>query len=87
MPFVMGWERHGMLDLIEAQLRFKFGEEGAKLLPAISAMNDAEKYKAAGQAIATATTVDEVRRACADAAGAAPRGKKGGNGRRGRSKV
>jgi hypothetical protein len=84
MPFVPFWERDGMLHLIEVQLRAKFGDEGAKLMPGISAMDDAEKYTAVGRAVATATTLDEVRRACAAASAPAPRRKKGGNGKRGR---
>ncbi len=67
MPYVTSFGRLAMLDAIEEFLRARFGEEGVKLMPAISAMNDAEKYKAVIRAIATATTVDEVRRACADA--------------------
>src|SRR5262249_53357814 len=87
MPFVTGFERDGMLKLIEDSLRTKFGDEGAKLLPDISAMDDAEKYKAVNRAILHATTLDEVRRACAEAAGPAPRRKRGGNGKRGRSRT
>ncbi len=86
MPYVTTWERHGMFELIEDMVRAKFGEQGAKLLPDIWAMNDAEKYKALNRAVAAATTLDEVLRACADLAGPAPRGKKGGNGKRGRTK-
>ncbi len=86
MPYVTSFGRLAMLDLIEDSLRAKFGEEGIKLLPDIEAMNDAEKYKAVNRAILTATTLDEVRRACAAAAGPAPRAKKGSNGKRGRAK-
>ena len=84
MPFVTGWGRQAMLDLIEDVLRFKFGEEGAKLLPDISAMDDAEKYKAVHRAIGTATTLDDVLRTCAEVSTPPPRGRKGGNGKRGR---
>ena len=76
-----------MLEVIEEFLRTKFGDEGVKLMPDISAMNDAEKYKTVSRALATATTLDEVRRACADAAGPPPRRRKGGNGRRGGPKT
>ena len=46
MPFVTVWERTGMLKVIEMQLRDKFGDEGAMLIPEIKAMDDAEKYEA-----------------------------------------
>ena len=68
MPFVTSWERRGMLKLIEDLLRTKFGVEGAELMPAIVLLNDAEKYETVNRAIVTATTVNEVRQACAEAA-------------------
>jgi hypothetical protein len=37
------------------------------LLPEIKVLDDADKYRAIHQSIVTATTVDEVRRACAAA--------------------
>jgi hypothetical protein len=87
MPFVTGWGRDGMLAIIEDLLRDKFGDEGANLLPNIAEMDDAEKFKAVGRAIAKAATLDEVRRACAEAAGPAPRRRKGANGKRGRPRT
>ncbi len=87
MPYVTSFGRLAMLDLIEAQLRAKFGEEGVTLLPEISTMDDAEKYKAIGETIATVASLDEVRRACAAAVGPLPRGKKGSNAKRGRSRT
>jgi hypothetical protein len=87
MSFVTGWGRDGMLAVVEDLLRDKFGDEGAKLLPAISAMDDAEKYKALNRAIANAATLEDVRRACAEIVGPAPRRKKGGNGKRGRPRT
>jgi len=86
MPYVTTWERDGMLKLIESQLRAKFGDEGVALLPDIEAMYDAEKYNALGQSIATATSLDEVRRTCAELSAPARRGRKAGNGKRGRTK-
>jgi len=76
MPFVTSIEREGMFDVIEAILRTKFGEEGAELLPAIHELNDAEKYLALSRAIATATTVDDVRRAYAQEAAPRPKRKR-----------
>jgi hypothetical protein len=87
MPFVTGFERRGMLRLIESQLRTKFGEEGAALLPAIRELNDAEKYETLGNTVAAATTLDEVRRAIPKAAAPARRSRKSGNGKRGSSKT
>jgi hypothetical protein len=86
MPFVTGFERRGMLKLIEDGLRTKFGEEGAELMPAVKDLNDAEKYVELNRAILSAATLDEVRRACARAAAPARRRKKGGNGKRGPAK-
>ena len=87
MPYVTSFGRTAMLELIEDSLRTKFGDEGVKLLPDILAINDAEKYKVINRAILQATTVDEVRRACAAASAPPPRAKKGGNGKRGRSRT
>jgi hypothetical protein len=83
MPYVTSFEREAMFELIEDLLRAKFGDEVAELLPAIHELNDAEKYKALNRVIASATTLDEVRRACVAAGAAVPRRKKGGNGKRG----
>jgi hypothetical protein len=74
MPFVTSFERRGMLKAIAAALETKFGEEGAALVPVIRELNDAEKYLALNQVIATATTFDEVRRAYAKVA--APRSRR-----------
>jgi hypothetical protein len=83
MPYVTSFEREGMFKLIKAALRAKFGDEVAELLEAIHDLNDAEKYEALIQVIVTATTLDEVRRACVAAGAAVPRRKKCGNGKRG----
>jgi hypothetical protein len=80
MPFTTGFERRAMRRLIEDLLRTKFGEEGLELMPATTELNDAEKYVVLNRTIATATTLDQVRRACARAAAPARRRKKGGNG-------
>jgi hypothetical protein len=87
MRHYTGTERVGMADLIEDSLRAKFGDEGVKLMPAIEEINDGEKFKVINRAIAMATTLDEVRRACAAAAAPAPRRKKGGNGQRGQRRT
>jgi hypothetical protein len=86
MPFVTSIERYGMLRMLEATLRTKFGEEGAALIPTIHELNDAEKYLALNPVIINATTLDEVRRACAKLAAPARRRKKDGNGKRGSPK-
>jgi hypothetical protein len=83
MPYVTSFEREGMFKLIKAGLRAKFGDEVAELLEAIHDLNDAEKYEALMQVIVTATTLDEVRRACVAAGAAVPRRRKSGNGKRG----
>jgi hypothetical protein len=82
VPYVTTIERRGMLKLISNLLRARFGEEGARLIPAIEELDDAEKYEALHLVIATATTLDEVQRAYAKAAAPAPRRKRGGNGRK-----
>ncbi len=72
MPFITTPERFGikagMLRLIENLLRNKFGAEGAKLMPEIDTLEDADKFAAMHETIFKAATVDEVRRACAAAA-------------------
>jgi hypothetical protein len=72
MPFITTPERlgrrMGMLELIENQLRSKFGEEGTKLMPGLDEVYDADKLLAVGVAVGRATTLDEVRRAFAEAA-------------------
>jgi hypothetical protein len=84
MRYYTGTERIGMLDLIEDSLRAKFGDEGLTLMPALEEINDGEKYKLINRAILHATTLDEVRQACAAAAAPRRRGQKSGNGQRGR---
>jgi hypothetical protein len=72
MPFVSTPERYGRkmawLEAIEDALRQKFGEAGVTLLPQIKALYDPEKFRAIFNAIMTATSLDEVQRACAKAA-------------------
>jgi hypothetical protein len=87
VPYVTSFERLAMLDLIEDALRVKFGEAGAALAEKIGDLNDADKFRAIHKAIVKADTLDEVRRAYAEAAAPAPRRKKGGNGRRGSPKT
>jgi hypothetical protein len=90
MPFITTPEwigiQKGMLLIIEDTLRAKFGEEGVRLMPEVSALEELDKLRAINQTIATATTLDEVRRACAKAAGPedAPKKKRRG-GKRGSS--
>jgi hypothetical protein len=68
MSYVTRIERDVMLKVIEKQLRTKFGAEGAASAPTIWTMNDAEKYLIISDAILLATTLEEVRQACAEAA-------------------
>jgi hypothetical protein len=75
MPFLTTPERIAikdmLLSLIGDSLQAKFGEEGTKLLPEITDLEDIDKYKAILIVVAKATSVEEIRRACA-AAGAPP---------------
>jgi hypothetical protein len=87
MPYVTSWERTGMRKLLEDALRTKFGEAGAELMPTITDLNDAEKYVALNRVILTATTLDEVRQACAEAAAQPRRKKVRGRSKRGPSKA
>ncbi len=72
MPFVTTPERlgikKGILLSIETLLRTSFGEEGAQLVPEIRALGDTDKYLALLQCIPKAASVEEVRRARAQAA-------------------
>ena len=86
MPFVTGFELRGMLRMLEGSLRRKFGEEGVQLMPAIRELRDADKYDALAAVIDTASSLDEVKRAVAEAA-APPRRRRGSNGRRGGSRT
>jgi len=83
MPYVTSFGREAMFRMIGDTLRAKFGDEAAELLPAIHELNDAEKYTAIMQVIATTTNLAEVRRACVAAGAAVPRRRKSGNGKRG----
>jgi hypothetical protein len=87
MPYVTSWERTGMRKIIEDGLLAKFGEEARELFPAILELNDAEKYVALNRTILTATSLDEVRRACAKAGAPARQRKKSGDRKRGSSKA
>ncbi len=86
MPFIttperIGFER-GLLRMIEDHLRTKFGEEGLNLIPEIVALDDPEKYLAIGRTVLTATTLEEVRAACAKLAAPEPTPKKGKSGKK-----
>jgi hypothetical protein len=87
MPFVTTPERYGiklgMLQLIENALRVKFGEAGVDLVGDLKALYDPAKFVAVHEAILKASSLDEVRRACAKAlATPAKRRKKSSNGNR-----
>jgi hypothetical protein len=51
-----------LINVIKVWLRFS--EEGSKLLPEISALDDADKFLVMLETISGATTLDEIRRAC-----------------------
>ena len=88
MPFVTIWGRTAMLKLIGDALRAKFGEEGAALASrGLKRWTMPRSTRVVNQAIATATSLDDVRRACAEIAALAPRRKKSGNGKHGRKKT
>ena len=76
MPYVTSFERVGMFRVIRSTLLEKFGDAAADLVEPIRELNDAEKYEKMNQAIATATTLAEVRRAYARIA-APPRKRNG----------
>jgi hypothetical protein len=87
MPFVTDFERRGMARLLRSSLRTKFGEEGLELMPAITELDDAEKYEALNRVILMATTLEKVRQAVAKAAAPPQQRKKRGNGKRGTPKT
>ncbi len=80
MPYVTSVERVGIFRVIKSSLLAKFGDAAAELIEPIRDLNDAEKYDKMNQAIATATTLAEVRRAYARIA--APPRKRNGKGKR-----
>jgi hypothetical protein len=87
MPYVNSIAREGMLHSLETALRTRFGAEGVKLIPAISELDDAEKYDALHQVIIQAESLDEVRRECAKVGAPVKRSRREGNGKRGSSKA
>jgi hypothetical protein len=86
MPFITTPERIGIkkyvLPVMERLLEARFGEEGKKLMPEIAALNDPAKYLAIGDTVGTATTLEEVRAACAKLAAPASTPKKGKSGKK-----
>jgi hypothetical protein len=83
MPFVTTPERvsirKGMRRAIEVALRAKFGEEGVGLMSEVNVIYDDEKLLALQQSIVTADSLEEVRRACAEAVAPTPPPKKKGS--------
>jgi len=53
--------RQGVLDAVETDLEFSFGEEGLKEMSEISKIEDIDMLHAIRRAIKTAKTVDELR--------------------------
>jgi hypothetical protein len=86
MPYVNSIIRDTMLEAIEDLLSSKFGKEGEELIPTITELDDAEKYRSLIRTIGVVTTIEEVRKAVAKVAAPARRTRKGGNGKRGASK-
>jgi hypothetical protein len=80
VPFITTPERYGMqkglLQATEVLLRIKFGEEGLALMSEIKSLEDMNKYQAVYHAIAQGMsgplTLDDVRRAIAEAASPPP---------------
>ncbi len=72
MPFITTPERMGIkkgqLRSIESILRGKFGDNGLLLMEEVRLLNDTEKYDAFVQAVATAESLEDVRKAIAEAA-------------------
>lgn len=66
MPYVTSVERvglrRGMRLGIESMLRFRFGDEGLKLMPEIREIHEEETLRAILKALETANSLDEVRR-------------------------
>ena len=57
--------RDGLLEGIEVCLEIKFGQEGLNLMPEIRQIADFEKLEAILQAIKSASSPDELRKAWA----------------------
>ncbi len=87
MPYVNSFVRDSMLETIEDLLGSKFGKEGEELIPVITDLRDAEKYRSLIRTIALATKLDEVRQAVAKEAAPAKPPRKGRNGKRGSTKT
>jgi len=66
MPYVTSIERlarrEGMREGIEAMLQFRFGEEGLKLMSEIQEIHEENTLRAILKALATASSLEEVRR-------------------------
>jgi hypothetical protein len=66
MPFVTSIERvgrrAGIREGIETMLRFRFGDEGLKLMPEINDIHEDEMLRAILKALESVSSLDEVRR-------------------------
>jgi hypothetical protein len=66
MPYITSteriWRGEGLRRGIEALLRFRFGDEGLKLMPEINEIYEGEKLEAILKALETGASLDEVRR-------------------------
>jgi hypothetical protein len=76
MPFVTTPQRvgirKGLRQAIEDVLHIKFGDQGAGLMPQVNAIHDADKLRALHKLAVTASRVEEVSQACAEAAAPTP---------------
>jgi hypothetical protein len=76
MPFITTPERigiqRGLRLAIEDVLRLKFGDAGVALMPQLKEVYDAEQLRGVVKALATASSLDEVRQACHTAAQPTP---------------
>ena len=76
IPYITSVERlahreghpEGQREGIEALSRFRFGEEGVKLMPEISEIHEEETLRAILKALESGANLDEVRRAWAPGA-------------------
>jgi hypothetical protein len=77
MPYVTSIERlarrEGQREGIESLLRFRFGEEGLKLMPEIREIHEEEHLRAILKALETGANLDEVRRVVAGSSVSSPR--------------
>jgi hypothetical protein len=73
VPYITSVERHGIekgkregfLKALTLGIKYNFGPDGLKLLPAIQAINDVEKLEALCDALDKVSSLDEFSHLCA----------------------